>query len=319
MKELQFLEIINKTLDDNSFLGNDCAFLDDLGIYITHDTLVEDIHFSLYTTNAYNLGRKAVSVNLSDLAAALSIPQYITVSVSMPKLTKNSFIEELYKGINDICREYNIKVIGGDITGSEKIVISICAIGKKSTENIISRSNAKKDDYILVTGDFGASAAGFHALSNFLYADNELINRHINPIPKLKEAEELAKITNKNITVMDCSDGLVDALYKISKASMHSIKIDINDVPVHQKTKDFCEQNQLDYKQFVKWGGEDFELLICVPEEIYNNLDENTFKLIGTVQNKDNNPCVLIQDEDKIEKITKTLFEEKSFNHFNCK
>ena len=199
MKELDFLEIINKTLDETTFLGDDCAYLSDLDIFVTQDTLVENVHFSMYTTNAYKLGRKAVSVNLSDLAAALAEPKYITVSVSMPKLTKHSFVEDLYKGINDVCNEYNVKVIGGDITGSEKIVISITAIGKKVSKYLSSRSNAKKDDYIVVTGNLGASSVGLYALSNFLYADEELLNSHLNPTPRMKEANNLAEILNKDI------------------------------------------------------------------------------------------------------------------------
>lgn len=316
MKELEFLEIINKTLDTTSFLGDDCAYLEELEIFVTHDTLVEDVHFSMYTTNAYKLGRKAISVNLSDLAAALALPKYVTVSLSMPKLTKNSFVEDLYKGINDVCKEHGVKVIGGDITGSDKIVISISAIGKKLSRHLASRSFAKKDDYILVTGDFGASAAGFHALSNFLYADNELIEKHINPTARINEAKKLAGIIDKNITAMDCSDGLADALYKISKSSMHSLKIDINKVPISEKTKEYCKQNNIDYKHIAKWGGEDFELLICVPEEIYDKLDSNEFICIGRVQNKDINPCVVIQDGETSEKITKEIFENASFNHF---
>ena len=97
MNELRFLEIINKTLDSSSFLGDDCAYLDDFDIFVTQDTLVEDVHFSLYTISPYLLGRKAVSVNLSDLAAALSIPKFILVSLSLPKNTKDSFVSELYR------------------------------------------------------------------------------------------------------------------------------------------------------------------------------------------------------------------------------
>ena len=316
MRELDFLEIINSTLDTTMFLGDDCAYLEDLGLFVTQDTLVEDIHFSMYTTDAYKLGRKAVSVNLSDLAAALAEPKYITVSISMPKLTKNSFVENLYKGINDICREYNVKVIGGDITGSNKIVISVTAIGKKVSNFLSSRKNAKKDDYIIATGNFGASSLGFYALSNFLYADSELIKSHLDPMPRIKESKELAKLINKNIAVMDTSDGLVDALYKISEASKHTLKIDINKVPVTEKTKEFCKQNNLDYKHYTKWGGEDFELIICVPEEIYSKLNTNLYTHIGTVMNKDNSPCVIIEDENKEEIITKNIFETKSFNHF---
>ena len=316
MRELDFLEIIKNTLDTTTFLGDDCAYLDDLGLFVTQDTLVEDIHFSMYTTDAYKLGRKAVSVNLSDLAAALAEPKYITVSISMPKLTKNSFVENLYKGINDICREYNVKVIGGDITGSDKIVISITAIGKKVSKFLSSRKNAKKGDYILATGNFGASSLGLYALSNFLYADTELLESHINPSPRIKEAEELSKIIDQDITVMDTSDGLIDALYKISEASKHTLKIDINKVPITEKSKEFCKQNNLNYKNFAKWGGEDFELIICVPEEIYTKLNTSLYTCIGYVMNKDNSPCVIIEDENNEERITKDIFEKKSFNHF---
>lgn len=316
MRELDFLEIINNTLDTTSYLGDDCAYLDDFDIFVTQDTLVEDVHFAMHTTDAYKLGRKAVSVNLSDLAAALATPKYITVSVSMPSLTKNSFVENLYKGINDICNEYDVKVIGGDITGSEKIVISITAMGKKTSKYLSSRSNAKKDDYIVVTGSFGASSVGFYALSNFLYADNELINAHLNPTPRLKESKELEKITDKNITIMDASDGLIDALYKISNSSKHTLKIDINKVPITEKTKDFCKNNNLDFRHFAKWGGEDFELVLCVPCDIYEKLDKKLFTNIGRVLNKDINPCVIIEDNGKEQIITKNIFETKSFHHF---
>ncbi len=316
MKELKFLEIIRNTLDSSSFIGDDCAYLDDLDIFVTQDTLVENVHFTMYTTTPYLLGRKAVCVNLSDLAAALALPKYILVSLSIPKSIDDKFISELYRGINDVCKEYKVKVVGGDITGSDQIVISITAIGKKSSLFLSSRSNAKKDDYILVTGNFGSSSAGLFALSNFLQADKTLINAHLNPVPRVNEALKLASSIDSDITVMDCSDGLVDALYKISLASSHSIKIDINKVPISESLKEFSNYNNLDYKKFVKWGGEDYELLICVPEKIYLSLDKSIFSLIGRVQNKDNKPNVIIKDNNLEEKITSEIFEKNTFNHF---
>ena len=316
MKELHFLEIIEDKLTNSSYIGDDCAFLDDLDIFVTHDTLVEDVHFSLYTIKPYLLGRKAVSVNLSDLAASIATPKYITVSVSVPKTTKDSFISELYRGINDVCNEYNIKVIGGDITGSDKVVISVSAIGKKKSLYMSSRSNAKKGDVILVTGEFGSSSAGFYALSNFLYAEDKLMNNHFNPTPRIQEALELASKINTDVVVMDCSDGLVDALYKVAQASQRSLKIDINRVPVAEELKTFCKRNNLSTKDFVKWGGEDYELLICTDEETYSLLDEKKFKLIGYVQNKDNSPVVEIEDGNEIETVSKAVFEEKTYNHF---
>lgn len=317
MKELDFLEIINKKLSSAEYLGDDCAFLEDLDIFVTHDTLVENVHFSMYTISPYMLGRKSAAVNLSDLAAALCEPKYITVSLSMPSVVKKSFVEELYRGINDICNEYDVKVIGGDLTSSEKIVVSICAIGKKTSFFLSSRKFAKHADYIVVTGFHGSSSAGLYALSDFLYADSTLINAHLNPVPALKESKLLAKLTDSDIAVMDTSDGLVDALYKIAVSSRHSIEIDINKVPVQQELIDFCRQNELDYKNFVKWGGEDYQLVACVPKEVYLKLDKTLFTSIGKVMNLDTSPCVFIKDNKNTEKITEDVLSQNVFNHFN--
>ena len=287
MKELSFIETIKNTLACSSYLGDDCAYLEDLDIFVTHDTLVEDVHFSMYTTSPFLLGRKAVSVNLSDLAAALAVPKYITVSLSLPKNIKDDFVQELYRGINQVCLENSVKVVGGDITSSEKIVISISAIGKKHSQYIASRSFAKKGDYIITTGNYGASAAGLFAFSNFLICDEKLKSAHLNPVARIKESEILSSAMDSNIALMDTSDGLVDALYKIALASKHSLEIDFDKVPVLDEVREFSQRNDVDYKNFVKWGGEDFELVACVSEEVYSKLDLYYFTCIGRVLNKD--------------------------------
>lgn len=319
MKELDFLNIIADTIDDNSYIGDDCAYLPEVGLFVTHDTLVEDVHFSMYTTNAYLLGRKSVNVNISDLSAALAKPLYITVSLSLPKTAKDIFVKEFYKGVNDVCREYGIKVIGGDITSSEKIVISICAIGKKVSDGLSGRDKAKKGDCIIVTGNFGSSGAGLYALQNFLYAEDDIKNSHLNPTARVKEASVVADIIKTDITATDTSDGLADALYKISLQSKHSTEIDFDKIPVKTNVKNFAQRNNLDVEDLVLWGGEDYELVLCVDEETYTNLPSKMFTCIGKVLNKDNNPTVTIRNGNKIHKITAKDFEEKSFNHFGEK
>lgn len=316
MNELDLLEIIGAKLSHPEFLGDDCAFLDDLDIFVTHDTLVENVHFSMYTITPYLLGRKSVSVNLSDLAASLSVPKYITVSLSLPSNISDTFVSEFYEGVNSICNEYKVKVIGGDLTSSQKIVVSVSAIGKKTSLFLSSRKYAKKGDFIVVTGFHGLSGAGFYALDSFLYAENALTDAHLNPTPKVVEGEILAKLIDSNIAVMDTSDGLVDSLYKISAASKHSIEIDINKVPTQPELIAFSDRNKLDYKSFIKWGGEDYQLLACIPESVFIKLDKNVFTEIGRVLNKSTSPCVLIKDLDKTEKITKDVLIKNSFNHF---
>lgn len=317
MNELDVIDIINNNLSSSEYLGDDCAFLEDFDLFITHDTLVEDVHFSLYTISPYLLGRKAIAVNLSDLAAALCVPKYLTISLSMPSNIKSSFVDEFYKGVNDICNEFNVKVIGGDLTASEKVVVSVCAIGKKTSLFLSSRKFAKNDNYIVVTGFHGSSSAAFFALSNFLYVEDSLINDHLNPLPALKESNILSNLIDSNIAVIDTSDGLIDALYKISAASKHSIEVDINNVPVRQELLAFCARNNLDYKNFVKWGGEDYQLIACVSAEVFTKLDKNFFTCIGKVMNKTTEPCIFIKDFDKREKITKEIFYSNMFNHFN--
>lgn len=315
MKELEFINIIKNTLSYSNFLGDDCAFLEDLEIFTTQDSLVENVHFSLKTTTPYLLGRKSVAVNLSDLAASLSEPKYISVSLSLPSNINEDFVKEFYTGINDICNEYNVKVVGGDITRSDKVFISVCAIGKKTSKYISSRSFAKKGDLILTTGNYGASACGLFCLQNNITGNKNIIDAHINPSPKVKEALSIAKIIDKNIATMDTSDGLMDAIFKISQDSRCKIEIDFNSIPVKKEVIEIARKNNISVTDWVLWGGEDYELIVCIPEVEYKNINTDIFKRIGKVTDETNNEVTLIMNNDKI-KITKEVFENKSFNHF---
>lgn len=316
MKETDFLEVINKTLSDSHFIGDDCAYVQDLGIFVTQDSLVEDVHFSLNTTNPYNLGRKSIAVNLSDLAASLSTPKYVSISISLPNSIKNEFIEDFYKGVNDICNEYGVKVIGGDITGSDKIFISVTAIGKQASQHITSRKFAKEGDLVVSTGVHGSSSCALYAIQNNITVSEDLLRKHINPQPKNNESIELSKTIQGNIALMDTSDGLADALYKLSAASNVSMDINFDKINVSSEIVEIAKENNLNYSDWVLWGGEDYELIACVPEETYNKLDKNIFNIIGKVQAKSNEYLVNIKMPDNDLKITKDIFENKSFNHF---
>ncbi len=319
MKELDFIKIISNTLSDSRLIGDDCAYLKDLDIFITQDSLVENVHFSLKTTTPYKLGRKSIAVNISDIAASISTPKYVLISLSIPSYLDENFIEEYYKGVNDICKEYNVTVAGGDITGSDKLFISITAIGKKTSKFISSRSFAKKDDVIIATGNFGSSACGLYCLSKNINANENIINAHIDPIPKVENGLELAEIANQNIAVMDTSDGLIDALYKISEASKCSIEVDFDKIPYDKEIENIATKYNQNYKDWIFWGGEDYELIACVPEEYINKLAKNEFKVIGKVTEKSENPNIYIKNNGENLVITKEIFENKSFNHFERK
>ncbi|MDD3237713.1 MAG: thiamine-phosphate kinase [Candidatus Gastranaerophilales bacterium] len=319
MKENKFLEIINKTLSDNSYLGDDCAYLEDLGIFITHDTLVENVHFSLSTTDAFTLAKKAVNVNLSDLASNLAIPKYITVSLSLPNKISEDFVKDFYTGLNEEAEKASFKIIGGDLTGGSNIVISICAIGKKSTSIKVSRKYAQTGDIIVTTGTYGSSVCGLYCLEKGKNCPLSPITAHISPKAKLQESKILSDKLSRNSAIMDTSDGLMDAAFKIAKMSGVEIELDFNKIPYDKDIKIIAQNAKIDYVDWILWGGEDFELFCSVSENDFKKLDKKIFKPIGKVTAKNTNGLVKLKTDNKIIEIDEETFNTKSFNHFEEK
>lgn len=305
MREAAFLEIINSTLTDSSFIGDDCAYLKEYGLTVTQDTLVEDVHFTLSTISPYLLGKKSVNVNLSDIAASASQPLFITVSLSLPSEIEESFVKEFYKGIDSVCIKHNVKVIGGDLTASDKVVVSITAIGKKLCEIEVSRSYAKQGDLIVTTGYHGDSAGGLKLLQQNKNSSEYLIQKHCSPIARLEKSKILvskAKSLGINkLAMMDTSDGLGDAIYKLSKGCGYEFEVDYAKIPVSDELKQNFPD---DYMNLVMWGGEDFELLFTVPKALFDILDKSLFFNIGTVSSKP------VSEKSEAE------YNEKSFKHF---
>ena len=317
MKETDFIEAIKETLSDNTFIDNDCADLKEVGMFITQDTLVEDVHFSLKTTTPFELGQKAIAVNISDLATAICNPAYVSVGLSVPENIDVEFVKELYRGMDFACKKYNAVITGGDITRAEKVFISVCAVGRRRHSINIARGNAQVGDFIITTGFYGTSAAGLYALKNGINADEKIIKAHLTPEARLYEAYTAGKYMSRDTAIMDTSDGLADALYKIAKASNVSIEVNFDDIPVLPEVKDFAKENNLNLQELVLWGGEDFELIVCLPYFTYASMGVEEFKYLGTVCDKDGTePTVKIITNDGNIIINEELFNKKSYNHF---
>lgn len=315
MKELDFLEIIKKTLTKKSHIGDDCAYLKDLGIVITQDSLVEDIHFSTRYYTPYQLGYKSVIVNISDILASGAIPKYLTISLSLPNNVDNFFVQDFYKACEDLSEKFNLEIIGGDITGSEKIFISVCAIGLTNGRKIASRSYANVGDYVITTGVHGSSAAGLWLLQKGFKNYPDLINSHLIPNIKKDFSEEIALNTNIDYAMMDTSDGIVDALFKIALASNVLISVDFDKIPYNKNIETIAEQAGVDFRNWVLYGGEDFQLVACVNESCLQKINSN-YTIIGQVKKREENHFVELVFSDNIEKINDL---EKTFNHFKGK
>ena len=138
MKEKVFISTIKNVLNSN-YIGDDCAYLPDLGIVVTQDSLVEDVHFSLDFMSPYQLGYKFVMVNISDVVASGAKPKYLTVALSIPTNIDENFIKEFYQGAKDACGN-EIEIVGGDITRAEKVFISPIKQWIRSKFHILSLS-----------------------------------------------------------------------------------------------------------------------------------------------------------------------------------
>ena len=252
MKEIELIKSIENIVG-SEYIGDDCAYLKDFGIVISQDSLVENVHFRREWCTPYQLGYKAVAVNISDILASGANPKYVSVALSLPNNIDNDFVEEFYRGAS--ASLYGAKIIGGDITGSKSgIFVSVTAIGSTEGRNISSRKNAKIGYSIVVKGEHGNSAAGLRELIN-CGNNKDLINAHL--MPKLEY--EFSKFIGTNIktdyAMMDTSDGLADALFKIAEASGVKIVVDYNKIP----------HSSFVTKADVLFGGEDYKLIAAIP------------------------------------------------------
>lgn len=309
MQENKLIEIIKNTLN-SKYINDDCAYLEDLGIVVTQDSLVEDVHFSLNYTNAFQLGYKSVAVNLSDVYASGAKAKYLTCSLSLPNYIDENFIKEFYEGAKSV--NPDVEIVGGDVTGGNKLFISICAIGDARNRKISSRSNAKEGYKIITNGVHGSSGAGFELLQKGLNSPQILIDAHL--MPKVDDvlSKEIALNIKDDYAMMDSSDGLMDALYKISKLSNLTAEVDFNAIPIDEEIKDFD-----DYKSKVFFGAEDYKLIACVPEEFLKTLDKNLYTEIGIMTRKQENVYVKVKFDEVLKTFTEKDIDEKTFKHFD--
>lgn len=300
MKEKEFITIIKNTLN-SPYIGDDCAYLKDLGIVVTQDSLVEDIHFSTKFISAFDLGFKAVMVNVSDVAASGAEPKYLTVSLSLPSNVKEDFVEEFYNGCKKACGN-DVQIVGGDITGSEKIYISISAIGKTLGRNISSRKNAKIGQKVIVSGIHGSSSAGLKLLLEGKNSPEKFIKSHINTVAQVKFGKKISTTVKEPYAMMDTSDGLMDGLSTIANESGVLLDIDFDKIP-HEKDIEQFEN----WQDLVLFGGEDYQILATVPQNFQGGFE------IGVVKE---GLGVNLKLRDKITHYSKQDVEEKVFNHF---
>ncbi|MEE9259229.1 MAG: thiamine-phosphate kinase [Nitrospinaceae bacterium] len=312
-------------------IGDDCAvYASGSGNYqvVTTDALIESVHFDLSITSAKQLGRKALSVNISDIAAMGGVPTLALVTLGIPKKFPVKFLDGFYDGLNQICRKYKIELSGGDTVASPgKLFISITLLGEAKKGRLFLRQGARPGDRILVTGSLGESALGLKLLtakrkkwSGSARDKKKLIRAHLDPIPRVAESTLLGRSRVRIRGMIDISDGLIQDLRHVCKAGGVGALINEKSLPRSPALIRVCSINQLNPLDFILGGGEDYELLFTLKAEDVKKIlrqfqnARTAVTVIGEIIPA-SGKLVLEKTDGRLEVLAKSL----GFNHFQPK
>ena len=249
---------------------------DSTNLISTTDMLIQSRRFP-DGMSYFHMGFKAVTVNVSDLAAMGAQPLGFLLSIAIPKDLALDDFKEILDGVLKACDYYSIPLIGGDTNEADEIIISGTALGLCDAP--LMRDTYEMGDVIAVTGDIGLAALGFE----LEISDNIYSKKAIKPKARLKEGQILKE--NGATSATDITDGLASELYEIKKSGfgfmIHEELLGISD-----EYKHIADELDLDYLDLVFHVGEDFELLFTISKEDLEKLPID-HKVIGVVTDSD--------------------------------
>jgi thiamine-monophosphate kinase len=235
----------------------DCSRADQQTIVI--DMQLDGVHFDLNATSPQLVGRKAVAVNLSDLAAMGCWPTAAFVSLAVPKSMESpdAFLDRMYAGIEELADRWKFCVAGGDTnTWDGPCVIDVCVTGIPMGKHPVLRNGAQPGDVLLVTGPLGGSL---------------LQGRHLNFSPRLDLANWLVRNYDVH-AMMDISDGLALDLHRMMEASGTGADVLADAVPIHS---DVRSEDRASSLLHALSDGEDFELLLAISHNDFERLSSD--------------------------------------------
>ena len=290
LNEIKIIEIFRKHFDTQPhiYMGvkSPAGINEDAGairlegkklLVVTTDLIGRKTHIPPKMT-MFQMGRKAVVVNVSDLAAMGAEPLGLVFSVGFPKDISVEDIEEIAKGMSSAAKEYNTCIFGGDVNQTEDIILAGTAIGKTDEDHILLRNGAKENDIVAVTGWIGQVALGLYSLKNQLDLDQSLLKSVLEPQVRLTEAlalRELEAITSAG----DITDGLALELHKTGEASSKGIIIFEDQLPIQEEVINFAQTNNLNPVDLALYIGEDFELVLTIAPEKWESVKKRCDEL----------------------------------------
>jgi thiamine-monophosphate kinase len=231
----------------------------------------------------------------------LATPTQITLSIAISNKFSVEALEEFYEGVYAACERYNVDLIGGDTTTSLRgFVISVTAIGEVAPDKYVTRSGAKANDLVCVSGDLGAAYLGLQLLEREkkifmespgvqpdLQNQTYVIGRMLKPEPRADITDWLQENGIMPTSMIDISDGLSSELLHLCRQSETGCAIHEEKIPIHEDTKNVAMQFNLSAVTCALNGGEDYELLFTIKQDDYEKVSQNpAISVIGYMTEK---------------------------------
>ena len=264
-------------------IGDDAAVINSSNnkLVATVDMAVEGIHFHKKWSSPFQIGAKLTTANLADIFAMGAVPKYLLVAAGINELNNSETVSELAKGIRSVADKFEVSVIGGDLSKSEKMTLSITALGELSAQPIL-RSGGRVGDLIYLSSLTGLSAAGLAILNRDLDRPRYVVEAHLNP--KLVAPDKLIKVAT---SMCDVSDGLATDAAHLANASAVNFNLSKDLISKADDFKDLAElakELNEDVFDWILTGGEDHFFLATVDKK--NESSELGIK-IGIVEKGD--------------------------------
>ena len=265
MNEARFVDFLKKRFPftHGAGIGDDASAVRSGNGYqlVTTDVLIENVHFRLKDFSPGELALKSLAVNLSDIAAMGGEPLYFYLGLGFPDRKPLADLKRFFAGLQKGCRRWKVELAGGDYSRSRQMFISITLVG--NAKRPVFRHGARTGDWIGLTGPVGESALGLRLLLKGIRSPY-WSQRHKTVVPEIEKGMILARRVH---SMIDVSDGLLIDLKRILDASGAGARIDYERIPVSTKMRSACRRYDIDERELVLSGGEDYALLFTVSEK----------------------------------------------------
>jgi thiamine-monophosphate kinase len=246
--------------------GDDAAVLsvDDGRLVVSTDVLVEGRHFRRDWSSATDVGHRAAAANLADIAAMGATATALVVAIAVPAELEVDWALGLADGLRDECAEVGARVIGGDVTRGEAVVVSVTALGSLGVGvDPVTRAGARAGDVVALAGRLGWAAAGLAVLSRGFRSPRVLVDAYRRPAVPYAAGPEAARLGAH--AMVDVSDGLVADLGHVAAASEVRVELQSAGLEVPDEFDAAARALNVDPLGWLLAGGDDHALAACFP------------------------------------------------------